>query len=146
VLHRPIETDRLIRFGPETCRLLKSYSAASQFDLPQWAASRPLVCPGSLLENDAISVRVFECHALTIPVGIKCWDWIEARISHFLDSRFPFVRIRKVEDKQVFRRRRATSYVSACPRKFKVGWRILSPEHYPVKTLMVLETVEQREP
>ena len=54
-----------------------------------------------MLKNDAVTVWILESPAFTIPIGIERLDGFEARIAHSLNGGLPFVRVWKVEDKQL---------------------------------------------
>ena len=97
-----------------------------------------------MLKNDAVTVWILECRAFTIPIGTECPDGFEACIAHSLNGGLPFVRVWKVEHKQVIRCRCRPCGVPARPCKFKkMLRRALAPEHYPIKTLVILEAIEE---
>lgn len=103
------------------------------------SARKPKVSsvPLCVLDDDPISVRVFKCPAVLIPIGIERWNHWEARSFHPIHRRLTFVDSGQVEDQKVVLRRGSPGSMSVRSRKFEVIWCAPTPEHDAVETIMV---------
>jgi hypothetical protein len=62
---------------------------------------RYLSVPGGILENDSITIGVFEGHSVAIPIGIERGYGFKTGISHRLDGGFPFIPIPEIKDQEI---------------------------------------------
>jgi hypothetical protein len=72
------------------------------------------------LQHDAVSVHVFKCLPLFVPIWVVGLDWFISVPAHALDGALPFRLIRYVEDQKIVLGRRFADLVILMMRKFKM--------------------------
>jgi hypothetical protein len=91
------------------------------------------------LQHDAVSVHVFKCLPIFVPIWVVGLDGFITVPAHALDGALPFRFLRYVEDQKIVLGRRLADLVIMMMRKLKVVRKAFMPEHHAVKTIVVLK-------
>ena len=89
-------------------------------------------------DNNPISIRVFECTTVLVPIWIERRHHAEAGALHPVYRLLPFADFRDVEHQEIFFCRRSTDGMAVRFGKFKMVRRTLPPKHEAVKAVVVL--------
>jgi hypothetical protein len=91
---------------------------------------------GSVLQEDAVSIRVFEGHALAVPIGIEGRHGTEPGGPQAAVNRVEAVALRQLKDKQIVLGRRPARDVPMCDGELQMirrtgGWPSMTPSILP---------------
>ena len=101
-----------------------------------------VVNPGCALYHHAIPVRVFECAALPLPIGIERADFAKACRHHRVAALRPIRRVGHVEDEEIFLRGRRGDGMQPAVCEFEMVRAAGFAEHDSIESRVVFEVAE----
>ena len=101
--------------------------------------------PVGVLDDESISIGIFEGATHPIPVRIEGWHRGEASIFHRLDRGLPFRLVGYIEHQEVVFRRGSTRCVSVGFREFEMIRCARGAKHHPVEPFVPFKVVQDLE-
>src|SRR5260370_33567291 len=104
-----------------------------------------LSLPGSVLQDDSVTVRVLEGCTVAVPVGIERRYGVEPSSPHRADGGFIFSSVREIEDQKIVLTRSPASRMTVSVGKLKMIRGAGPPQQHAVESVVVLKTEEDLE-
>src|SRR6266446_6877638 len=102
--------------------------------------------PRCMLQDDAVTIRVLKGAAQAVPVGVEGRNWLVPSRPHSLDCLLPPLGIGKVEDHEIILGWSTAGAVTPLVGELEVVDSTGMSEHHAIKSLVILERVEHRQP